>query len=490
MATQIPPFPFRRHALVLALASAVGTAQAIDINVDGTQCTLINAINNANADADTDGTPGGCPAGSGADTLNLKANKNYVLNTVDNQGAGPNGLPTITSVITINGNGITIKRSHAVGTPSFRLLHVAGNGGNLILNDVNLTGGRLTGNQQYGGAILNEGRLTLNNTKVSGSSSLDAAGGIANTYQSRLTLNDSTVSGNKAPQGGGIVNFQAATAAINNSTVSDNIATNGDFAGIGNGGTMTLVNSTVSGNRSQSSWGTGGIANSGELKLIHTTVSNNRIEVGSVAGVSSSGTLTLINSIVANSKNGSDCYTNTNYGGKTVFQGQSVIEDGTCQAPLSGDPKLSPLLDNGGSTQTHALRRGSIAANIATKRCESFDQRHVIRPESANGICDIGAFEQMAITPRNIRGLITFFDAQVASGGIVGVGANAASKPGAIRNQLLVAGTLKTAQACSQLLTTLKYLDTDNSPVKNDYVTGGQVAELSSQINALRSGCK
>jgi hypothetical protein len=38
---------------------------------------------------------------------------------------GPNGLPPITSAITIDGNGSTIERSPATGTPLFRLFYVA-----------------------------------------------------------------------------------------------------------------------------------------------------------------------------------------------------------------------------------------------------------------------------------------------------------------------------------------------------------------------------
>jgi len=55
---------FRRSLLAQAipLACASGTTTAAVIQ-DGGGCTLINAINNA--DADTDG-PKGCPPGSGA----------------------------------------------------------------------------------------------------------------------------------------------------------------------------------------------------------------------------------------------------------------------------------------------------------------------------------------------------------------------------------------------------------------------------------------
>jgi len=250
---------------------------------------------------------------------------------------------------------------------------------------------------------------------------------------------------------------------------------------------MTLVNSTVSGNRSQTDWGTGGISNNGSLRLIHSTVSNNVIETGNVAGIDNSGRMTLVNSIVANSKNGADCYTYTNYGGRVVFQGQSIIEDGTCNPPVSGDPKLSPLLDNGGPTLTHALRTG-IAINATNTLCRNIDQRQVGRPQPAGGGCDIGAFERVNTIPENFKPLLKFFDAGLANGGIVGVGAYAMHKPKALRNQLLAASSFNPAGACGQLSAVLARLDTDNSPDRNDYVTGDQVAGLRQEINLLRTG--
>lgn len=91
MTTTRRSFPFRRHALAVALTLLTGAVNATTINVSGA-CTLVNAINNANSDADTDGA-GRCPAGSGADILNLKANATYTLTAINNTTNGENGLP-------------------------------------------------------------------------------------------------------------------------------------------------------------------------------------------------------------------------------------------------------------------------------------------------------------------------------------------------------------------------------------------------------------
>lgn len=80
-------------SMALLFSAPPDPAYAATINVDGTTCTLADAITSANADMAT----GGCNGGSGADVLNLTNNIN--LTAI---------LPDITSDITIESNGYTI----------------------------------------------------------------------------------------------------------------------------------------------------------------------------------------------------------------------------------------------------------------------------------------------------------------------------------------------------------------------------------------------
>ena len=66
-------------------------------------------------------------AGSG-DTfeIDLQSGAVYSLTAVDNYWYGPNGLPAIASNVIIAGNGATIERSTAGGTPDFRIFYVSG----------------------------------------------------------------------------------------------------------------------------------------------------------------------------------------------------------------------------------------------------------------------------------------------------------------------------------------------------------------------------
>jgi hypothetical protein len=65
----------------------------------------------------------------------------YTLTTVDNNTDGANGLPSITSTVTVRGAGsdrTIVERDGAA--PFFRLLHIASTG-SLILDEVTLRGG-------------------------------------------------------------------------------------------------------------------------------------------------------------------------------------------------------------------------------------------------------------------------------------------------------------------------------------------------------------
>jgi hypothetical protein len=125
--------PLAGVALLLALGQ--GLSSAATIVVDGTTCTLVDAITAANMDT----AQGGCPAGSGADTLLLEPPGSTVtLTRIYDHFYGPTGLPVIRSAITIAGQGGTIARPPSA--PAFRLVAVNGSG-NLTFQEVTLMGG-------------------------------------------------------------------------------------------------------------------------------------------------------------------------------------------------------------------------------------------------------------------------------------------------------------------------------------------------------------
>src|SRR5215467_1381966 len=408
-------------ALLLALGQGVATAATITVTTndprivpDG-QCSLVEAIVNANNDA---ATFPDCAAGSGPDTIVLPANAKVMLSnsyvTSYNTRFGttvsrPAGLPRITSQITIEGNGATIVRQG--NAPAFGLIDVRGNfdllGSRVTPGDLTLQSVTLSGGSSFGGLYSSfGGTVSIENSIVSG----NTGSGVSN--NGTLTVERSTISGNT---GSGVSN--GGTLNIENSTISGN--TDG---GVSNGGTLTIENSTISGNTSNGAGG--GVYNyGGRLAISNSTISGNRANHG--GGVSNSvdyygapGTLTLSNSLIAGNQAavapeienvGSSILTANNFNlfgsngnaGVTGFSpGPTDIVPSVSLAQI-----LGPLKFNGGPTQTHALLPGSPAIDAGDSGgCRnnlgtllSTDQRgfdrHVDGNFDGTVRCDIGAVE-------------------------------------------------------------------------------------------------
>ncbi|MDX6443283.1 MAG: hypothetical protein QOH71_357 [Blastocatellia bacterium] len=385
------------------------TADSDDGTCDA-DCSLREAIAAANVGPDTNNitfnipnTDGGCTGGvctitlgvgGGVGELGISSNVNIngpgeSLLIVD--GATATRVFEIASERTVSISDLTVTRGNA-----------SGNGGG-ILNDngtLTLTNSTVNGNNaNFGGGICNlGGTLTLTNSTVSGNTSTDAAGGIYNVLAGTLTLTNSTVSGNTASSGdgGGFFIDSGSTVTLTNSTVSDNTANFGSGGGIEfENGTLTLTNSTVTGNTAIDS--NGNFGNGGGIAVVSSTAN-------------------VRNTIIAdNSASGSG----PDISGTFTSQGHNLIGIGDGGLGFSGtgdqvgsagspiDPRLGPLANNGGPTQTHALGFGSPAIDagddcVLNNSCNilplgfnlTTDQRGVARPQGNH--VDIGAFELKA----------------------------------------------------------------------------------------------
>jgi hypothetical protein len=159
----------------------------------------------------------------------------YTLTDVDNTTTtyGANGLPVIAANdnLTIVGNGDTIARSTATGTPTFRFFEVA-SGASLTMQNVSLQGGSAIHN---GGAIyVLGGTLNLSNDTLS-----------SNTAQAYITT---TPWGNVIAGGcGGAIYVASGTVTSSSDTLCSNVAQNGGAIYVASG-TVTLSSDTLSSN--------------------------------------------------------------------------------------------------------------------------------------------------------------------------------------------------------------------------------------------------
>ncbi len=367
-------------ALSFTLLAQMTTAPAVQIDVGVDDCTLGDAITAANDDR----AIGGCPAGSGPDTIGLPAGSTQTLTSIDNLTFGPTGLPLVRSTLVIDGNGSIIARDPAA--PAFRILAVD-RSGDLILQETTVIGGRIPSStpNRKGAGIANYGSLVLTDSTIAGNTAALDGGGLYNAGS--LTVIRSTVSGNTAgDDGGGIRND--GTASLINSTVSGNSVTD-KAGGIRNSGTLSLTSSTVSFNSTQGA--PGGILNKGILILATSLISGNR-----AAGVPAE----IRNRTAPSATAISGGFNLFGHDGAAGIMGFATgVTDGVASVPLSAllDPALAA---DGTATATHALIPGSPAIDaIPAGSCGTSveDQRGVARPQDGDGDtlagCDIGAFE-------------------------------------------------------------------------------------------------
>ena len=271
------------------------------------------------------------------------------------------------------------------------------------------------GNSMEGSGIRNNGNLTITRCRITSNVTTGVGGGIVNSMVATgMTIIQSEISNNVGTGGAGIFNAGKGML-IESSTISGN-TTNGASSG---GGlylqqTTTIRNSTISGNDSGSASAIL-FLNSGQvLTLENCTITGNTNRNATVAGYAIEFGLNPVfnysNTIIANNTykdstnqtiEGHDC---SSIGATIGTNLNNLVEDGTCSAALSGDPKLAPLADNGGFTKTHALLTGSIALRAANATTFlSTDQRGVTRPQPAGTVSDIGAFESRISTMTAVK---------------------------------------------------------------------------------------
>jgi hypothetical protein len=275
--------------------------------------------------------------------------------------------------------------SQIVGNNSYHVVNGSGTDSTAVLDGFTVTGGNA--DSDGGGMYNSSGSPTVTNVTFSGNSAGSAGGGMYNLSSSSPTVTNVTFSGNSAgSEGGGMFNVNQSSPMLTNVTFSGNSA-GGSGGGILNLGlsNATLTNVTFSGNSAPIG---GGMYNfSSGSTLANVTFSGN-----SVSALYSTHTPypTVWNSIV---------WGNLGPSGGQGFVGAIFVYSSIMQGGYSGvgildaDPKLSPLSNNGGATQTMALGSGSAAINAADPgACPSTDQRGYPR-RTANGFCDMGAYE-------------------------------------------------------------------------------------------------
>ena len=329
---------------------------------------------------------------------------------------------TIDSRVTLIGAGeatTIIEADILPGVAGFRVFNIA----DVVVDiaEVTIRHGNVPGDS--GGGILNQGVLTLTDTTisdnsasrgggissdnvlngvnltVSGNTSTFGGGGIESTGDLTLTATTIVNNATSISGGGGGINQSGISAnlTLTNTTISDNTAAIGGGLSQSTGGLVNVIMgsviSVISGNTANA-LGAGGISTGvGTVTFTNSTISGNTATSGDGGGgiMSTGGQTDFKNTIIADNAN-TDCQ-----GAGLNSLGNNLDRNNTCNltepTDLVGvDPLLSPLQDNGGPTETHALLAGSPAIDAGDDlAAPGTDQRGLTRPQG--DASDIGAYE-------------------------------------------------------------------------------------------------
>jgi hypothetical protein len=320
------------------------------------------------------------------------------------------GLGITANNLTIQGPGaglVTISGTHQVQVFNVSAATVSVSG-------VTITGGygSLGGGIEYTGA----GTMTLAGVVLSGSTAGDG-GGIANAGSGTVAMTDCTVTNNFANTGGGIVIKGPGSLTLTRCTVANNSAGTGAGIQVFNysqaTGPVALVDCTIAGNSSAGSNRGGGLSVSAPIiaTLTNCTIFGNSAYAGGGISTAQQGSVKLNNTIVAgNSASfwGPDlaaaATTSSSYNLIGISQGLMGITNGKQGNKIGSvaspwNPKLNPLANNGGPTETMALQPGSPALNAGSNALavDAGGNPLVTDQRGANriygGTTDIGAYQ-------------------------------------------------------------------------------------------------
>ena len=364
-------------AVLVGMLVAAPAAGAVNIDVNTNQdeyggtpgtCSLREAVKAAQTNSVFDG----CPAGSGADLINLPSGEYKITRAGADEDADVTGDFDVTgtdaltiqaadaqAIVTVNGNGLD------------RVFDQQGNT-SLSIRNLNIIGGVLTLIEDGGGIRNNMGTLSVEGSTVSGNSSKYSAGGIA--VYSSLSMVNSTVSGNSSDGNGGGLYFPASTGTIKSSTITGNTA-DADAEGNGEEGGFDDAAAT-------------------SINFFNVILAGNR----DLSPVTKSP----------------DCSSGPNFYPRFVISTQ-VLGAGNCLVGFNPgsnqfvpDAKIGDLsYNNGGQTPTHPLLADSPArgtgGTAAPDLCPAKDQNGLDRSATS---CDIGSVIYVEPPPPEAKLLI------------------------------------------------------------------------------------
>ncbi len=261
----------------------------------------------------------------------------------------------------------SVSASVTIEGPSANLLTVNGNNASriftilqaptVVIKNMTLTNGNATSAilDRVGGAISNQGTLTLDGVVVTGNGASASGGGLYNGSGASITVNGCTVSNN-----------------ISNSANSQNL-NSGNGGGIYSAGTsLTISDSSITGNTAQALNFGGGINSDGTITITDTSMDGNSSVGGGGIFIRSFATASISRSTISGNMapggGGGGISTDTNLSGLTItnstINGNSATNGGGINRATGATPSITASTISGNTATGNGGGMTSTAANI------------------------------------------------------------------------------------------------------------------------------
>jgi len=370
----------------IVLRSEGGGAHTLTKSVSGRHFTVNGSLTLANIVLDGGGSYGGVQV-NGSASFAMRDNaviQNCAAASSGGAVYGGTGCAITVADSTIRGNtsgsysgGIYAYNDSVIAVENSAITdNTSINAGGAICGfcDINVTGGRLSGNTaNLGGAIYITKTLTAKDVEISGNISTRGGGGIAGGYGSSINVIGGSISDNRGgPDGGGAIYANQSVITISGTQITGNgrdalgnaSATMGGAIHANYRSVVDITGSTISGNIATGNGG-GIHANNGTTVSLDSVVISGSTAGGSGAGVYVGGvyggtpcSLTMRNSAISG---------NT----AAVFGGGVYVYTGGSATMYDGSISGNAAATSGGGVYIHTggnatLYGGSISGNTAS----------------------------------------------------------------------------------------------------------------------------
>ena len=297
-----------------------------------------------------------------------------------------------------NGDGVTLSVSDINGSNSHCVVRATDCSASTVLDGFTICGGKQEAQGYTGGMRISGGAPRVTNCTFVGNQGTRGGGMFIDASRkgaSEARIIGCTFAGNRtrdaylAPRGGAL-HLYKTSAVVAGCTFADNEVGDNNKAGYGGGvsveeGSPTVANCTFVRNVAFGGNGGGGglNINNSSVKVVHCTFTGNQGDSGSGIRFENAGSATVQNCILWGDSGSAEIDS-----AHSRILKYCVVKNGTGgTGTITQDPKLSPLANNGGPTQTIAIGQDSSARDKGNLEGLDADVKDLVSVDQRGNFC-------------------------------------------------------------------------------------------------------